>query len=150
MKDSLSEVNSAKSVPVITFKGKGDMEIELVPLRPKRDLRHITGKMEQLLRTENITDPDDFIYVTLTDEEIINDAMGIIQHYYPNTVKIEYRNSHTRELEDIDIGEIGEDKPFDELISEFYKKMYGKDISDEELEIMMSVAREAGVVHEAD
>lgn len=150
MKYSLNEVNSKKSVPVITFKGKGDMEMELVPLKPARDLRHITGKLDQLLRSENIKDPEDFMYVTLTDEDIINDAMGIIQHYYPNTVKLDYRNSHTQELEDITIGEIEDSKSFDELISDFYKKMYGRDISDEELEIMMSVAREAGVVHEAD
>lgn len=150
MKYSLNEVNSKKSVPLITFKSKGDMELELVPLKPARDLRHITGKLDQLLRSENIKDPDDFMYVTLTDEDIINDAMGIIQHYYPNTVKLDYRNSHTQELEDITIGEIEDSKSFDELISDFYKKMYGRDISDEELEIMMSVAREAGVVHEAD
>lgn len=150
MKYSLNEVNSKKSVPLITFKGKGDMDLELVPLKPARDLRHITGKLDQLLRSENIKDPEDFMYVTLTDEDIINDAMGIIQHYYPNTVKLDYRNSHTQELEDITIGEIEDSKSFDELISDFYKKMYGRDISDEELEIMMSVAREAGVVHEAD
>lgn len=150
LKYSLNEVNSDKSVPVITLKEKGDMEIELVPLKPMRDLRHITGKLDQLLRSENITDTNDFMYVTLTDEDMINDAMGIIQHYYPNTVKLDYRNSHTRELEDLSIGEIEDSKSFDELISDFYKKMYGKDISEEELEIMMSVAREAGVVHEAD
>ena len=150
LKYSLNEVNSDKSVPVITLKEKGNMEIELVPLKPMRDLRHITGKLDQLLRSENITDPEDFMYVTLTDEDMINDAMGIIQHYYPNTVKLDYRNSHTRELEDLSIGKIEDSKSFDELISDFYKKMYGKDISEEELEIMMSVAREAGVVHEAD
>ena len=150
LKYSLNEVNSDKSVPVITLKEKGNMEIELVPLKPMRDLRHITGKLDQLLRSENITDTNDFMYVTLTDEDMINDAMGIIQHYYPNTVKLDYRNSHTRELEDLSIGEIKDSKSFDELISDFYKKMYGKDISEEELEIMMSVAREAGVVHEAD
>ena len=150
LKYSLSEVNSNKSVPVITLNAKGDMDIELVPLKPRRDLRHITGKLDQLLRSENITDTKDFMYVTLTDEDIINDAMGIIQHYYPYTVKLDYRNSHTMELEDLTIGEIEDNKSFDELISDFYKKMYGTDISSEELEIMMSVAREAGVVHEAD
>lgn len=150
LKYSLSEANSDKSVPVITVKDKGDIEIELVPLQPLRDLRHITGKMEQLLRSENLTDTDDFMYVTLTDEEIINDAMSIIQQYYPNTVKIDYQNSHTREIEDFNITDIAENKSFEELISDFYKMMYGGDISNEELEIMMAVAREAGVVHEAD
>ena len=150
MKYSLSEANSSKSVPLITIRGKGDAEIELIPLRPMRDLRHITGKLVQLLSSENITDTDDFMYVTLTDEEIIDDAMNIIRQYYPNTVKIDYRNSHTKELEDFDISETADSKSFDELISDFYRKMYGTDISSDELGIMMSAAREAGVVHEAD
>ena len=90
------------------------------------------------------------MYVTLTDEEIINDVMGIVQQYYPNTVKIDYHNSHTKELEDFDIGEIVIDKSFEELIADFYMKMYGTGISSEELDVILSAAREAGVINEAD
>lgn len=150
LKYSLSEANSSKSVPIITAKGKGDLDIELIPLKPRRDLRHITGKMKQLLASENLTDTDDFMYVTLMDEDIINDAMSIVQQYYPNTVRIDYRNSHTKEIEEFDISQIAENKAFDELIADFYKMMYGTEISQEELEIMLSAGREAGVIHEAD
>lgn len=150
LKYSLSEAGTDKSVPVITVKEKGNVEIELVPLRPMRDLRHIKGRMEQLLGSENLKDTEDFIYVTLTNEEIINDAMNIVQQYYPSTVRIDYQNSHTREIEEFSAAEATEDKSFDELISDFYRMMYGEDISEEALEIMMSVAREAGVIHEAD
>lgn len=150
MKYSLSEANSDKSVPLVTVKDKGDVEIELIPLRPMRDLRHITGRLEQLLSSENITDPDDFMYVTLTDEDMVNDAMNIVRQYYPNTVRLDYKNSHTKEIEDFELdGEIADSKSFDELISDFYMKMYGTEISREELDIMMSVAGEAGVIHEA-
>ena len=83
-------------------------------------------------------------------EDIINDVMGIVQQYYPNTIKIDYQNSHTKEIENFDIGEIVSDRSFEEIISEFYLKMYGTEISDEELEVMMSAAREAGVINEAD
>ena len=150
LKYSLNEANSSKFVPLIDIGEKGSVEVELLPLRPLRDLRHITGKLDQLLKAENIVDPDDYIYVTLTDEEIINDVMGIVQQYYPNTIKIDYQNSHTMEIKNFDIGEIVSDKSFEEIISEFYLKMYGVEISDEELDVMMSVAREAGVVNEAN
>ena len=62
-------------------------------------MRHIIGKKEDLLNKSNVNEPEDFIYATLTYEEIINDAMGIFQQIYPNTVKIDYDNSHTREIE---------------------------------------------------
>ena len=150
LKYSLNEATSSKSVPLIEIKEKGSAEVELIPLKPMRDLRHITGELDKLLRAENIVDPDDYMYVTLTDEEIISDVMGIVQQYYPNTVKIDYQNSHTKEIEDFDIGEIVSDKSFEEIISEFYLKMYGTEISGEELDVMLSVAREAGVVNEAN
>ena len=148
LKYSLSEINNDKSVPLVTTEG-GKASVELIPLKPMRDMRHIKGKMEQLLDKKNIKAPEDFIYVTLTDEDVINDAMGIFQQVYPNTVRIDYDNAHTRELEHVDITQIGENKTFDELISDFYRMVYKCDITDEELAIMMDVAREAGVVDEA-
>ena len=150
LKYSLNEVNNEKSVPIVTIEKSGELDIELVKLVPKRDLRHIKGKMEQLLDKKNIKSPEDFIYVTLTDEEVISDAMGIFQQVYPNTVRIDYDNSHTKEISQVDITQITEDRSFTDMISDFYKLMYGCDISEEELEVMNEVAREAGVVDETN
>ena len=150
LKYSLSEVYSDKSVPIVTLGEKGEVDIELVRLTPLRDVRHIKGKLKNLLEKENIKSPEDFIYITLTDDDIINDAMGVFQQYYPNTVKIDYDNAHTRELEQVDISKIAENKSFDELISEFYQQVYGCEISKEEMDIMKKVAREAGVVDETN
>ena len=150
LKYSLSEVNSKKNVPLITLGKKGEIDIELIPIKPLRDLRHIKGKLNDLLDKTKITSPDDFLYVTLTDEEIISDAMGIFQQQYPNTVKIDYDNSHTREIEHVDISKIADNRSFDELISDFYRQVYSCEISEEEMEIMRTVAREAGVLYEAE
>ena len=150
LKYSLSEVNNEKTVPIITIEGKEKVKIELVPLKPMRDLRHIRGELKELLDERNVKSPEDFIYATLTDEEVINDAMGIFQQVYPNTVKIDYDNSHTREIEQVDISRIAENKTFSELIGDFYSLMYGCEITDEEMEIMRMAAKEAGVVDEAD
>lgn len=150
LKYSLSEVNNEKSVPLITINGKDDIEIELIPLEPMRDMRHIRGTMAMLLNQENVVSPEDFIYATLTDEYIINDAMGIFQQIYPNTVKIDYDNFHTREIEEVDISNITQNISFSDLIADFYRLMYGEDIKEEEMAIMRMVAREAGVINEAD
>ena len=154
LKYSLSEVHNHKSVPLITLGEKqGDgyaPEIELLPLKPLRDMRHIKGTMKQLLAKENITDADDYLYVTLTDEDVINDAMGIFQQYYPHVVKIDYENSHTRELAQTDALEVTAQKSFEELMEEFYRTVYGCDMSEEEKQMMQKIAREAGVTDEAD
>lgn len=150
LKYSLSEVNNAKSVPVITLGKKGETEIELVPLRPMRDMRHIKGNMETLLDKKHIKAPDDFIYVTLTDEDVINDAMGIFRQIYPNTIKIDYDNSHTRQTEQVDISTIAANRTFSELITEFYRLMYQCEISQDEMDVMRMAAQEAGVIDETD
>lgn len=150
LKYSLSEVNNAKSVPIITLETKGDISVELLPLHPMRDLRHIKGPMKMLLDKTNITDPDDFIYVTLTDEDAVNDAMGIFQQVYPNTVKIDYDNSHTRAIEQVDISSIAENKSFSELIGDFYRLMYRCEMSEEEMKYMKVAAQEAGMIDETD
>ncbi len=150
LKYSISEVNNEKSVPVITIGGKGQVAIELAALKPKRDMRHIKGKMKELLKKDNVTSPEDFIYATLTDDDVINDAMSIMQQTYPNTVKIDYENSHTREIEQVDISKIAQNRSFNDLISDFYRSIYGTEISEEEMDVMRMAAREAGVINETD
>lgn len=150
LKYSLSEVNNEKSMPIITMKEKGEVSVELVTLKPYRDLRHLKGRMEQLLDKKNIQAPNDFIYATLTDEDPVNDAMGIFRQYYPNMVKIDYDNSRTRAVEQVDISHITKDKSFSELISDFYRLMYHSEISEEEMALMKKVAGEVGVTDEAD
>lgn len=150
LKYSLREASDDKSVPLITVEADGTITIELVPLKPLRDLRHIRGTIKELLAKENVTRPEDFIYATLTDEDIVNDAMGIFRQCYPNTVKIDYDNSHVKSVEQVDILQNGEKKEFTELIADFYRQMYGCEISDEEMEVMKAVAGEAGVIDETD
>lgn len=150
LKYSLSEAGSSKSVPVITLGKKGSVSIEIVDLIPMRDLRHLKGPMKKLLDRENVYRPEDFIYATLTDEDMIGDAMGILQQTYPNTIKIDYENSHTREAENIDITEAANHRSFQELIRDFYEKMYGCEISAEEMQVMREAAREAGITDETD
>ncbi len=150
LKYSLSEANNEKSVPLITVSAEEKVKIELVSLKPMRDMRHIKGTLKELLDKKNVKAPEDFIYATLTDEDIVNDAMGIFQQVYPNTVRIDYDNSHTKEIEQVDISRIAENKSFPELIGDFYRQMYGCEITEEEMDVMRTAAREAGVINEAD
>ncbi len=150
LKYSLSEAHNDKSVPIITIEENKAVNVELVPLKPLRDMRHIRGKMSDLLHNNDISGRNDFIYVTLTDEDIINDAMGIFQQVYPNTVKIDYDNSRARAAEQVDISQIAHNKSFTELIGDFYRLMYNCEISDEELDVMRMAAREAGIIDETN
>lgn len=150
LKYSLSEIDNPKSVPMITLGQKGNVDVELIPLQPLHDMRHLRGRMEQILDRKNISSPEDYIYVTLTDEYVIPDAMATIRQYYPNTMKIDYDNSHTRAVGKIDVSQVTQEKSFPEIISDFYQMMYDCEISEEEMKLMLEVAGEAGVVDETD
>lgn len=150
IKYSLSEIDQKKSVPVITFGAKNNVDIELFEVKPLRDVRHIRGNLNDLLRDENIVDTDDYMYVTLTNEEFIENAIGIVKNTYKRTVKLDYDNSYTKEITNLDVSTVTSEKSFEELIQEFYSKMYSTSMSEEELIFMKEVAREAGVKDEAN
>lgn len=150
LKYSLSEAHGEKSIALITVSEEEKVKVEIVPLKPLRDLRHIKGMLKELLDKKNVKSPDDYIYATLTDEEIVSDAMGIFQQIYPRTVRIDYDNSHTREIGQVDISAIAQNKSFAELIRDFYQMVYGCEMTEDEMAIMSAAAREAGVIHETD
>lgn len=138
------EIKSQKTVPVVEFGAKGSVMVELCPLIPRRELRHLKGKLKDLLA--NAVDQDDYIYATLTDEEIQFEAMARLQEVYPNVMKLDYDNQATRSAQEEKAYEDTEGKSFEELITEFYEWMNGTAPSEEEWKILKDVAKEAGVM----
>lgn len=137
------EINSEKTVPVVTFGEKGNVVVELVPLVPRREVRHLRGELKELLA--NAIDTDDYIYATLTDDNAQFDAMARLQEVYPNVMKMDYDNLSTRTLQEEAVAET-EGKSFEELIFEFYEWMNGTQPSEAEWKILQEVAKEAGVI----
>lgn len=150
LKYSISEIENEKSIPIISIDGTNSIDIELIKLQPRRDIRHLVGTMEQLLNKNHIKNPEDYIYVTLTDENPIENAMTIIRQYYPNTLKLDYNNSHTGNTEIIDLAKVTREKSFEELISDFYNMMFGCEINEDEMKIILDTAEEAGITDETN
>ncbi len=150
LKYSLSEVNDDKSVTLITLKDKGDVDLEYIPLKPLREMRHIKGELKNLIANVDEDTVDDYIYITLTDEDVIDDAMGVIRNYYNRPVKLDYDNSRSKDISFEDVELKTESKPITDILGEFYNKMYGVDISEDEMKIFKEVAMKAGVINEAD
>ncbi len=138
------ELSREKTVPVITMGAKDDVKVELVPLKPLREIRHIKGNLKDLL--DNATDTEDYIYATLTDEETQFDAMARLQEVYPRVMKLDYDNAASRALgadgDQVDT----EGKSFQELIGDFFQLYHGVEPSEKEWAIIEETAREAGVM----
>ena len=152
LKYSFSEINHNKSVPVIDFKEKGNIEINLKELVPLRDMREIKGPIEELLKKENyeLGNVNDYIKAVITNEETIYDAIGQIRRIYPNTLKLEIRNSKTingGQEQDLNLQKVKRKSEL-ELFSDFYKSQNNVDLDENQKEIIKDIISE--VKHETD
>lgn len=144
LKYSFSEAGHEKSVTVVEINEKGKTEIRTVPLVPLRDMREIKGTYDEVILKKNYenTNCEDYIHITLTDEEDIPDAMNKLRVIYPNLMKIDYDNKRTRNNQRIGEAENVEQKTPYMLFSEFYEKQNNQPMSDEQNEFINSLIEE--------
>ena len=141
LKYSFSEAGHQKSVTVAELgekeKGgeKAALSLRTIPLKPLRDLREIRGTYLELTAKSYYEDMnrEDYLHVTLTDEEDVPDAVGKLRIIYPNLMKLDYDNRRTRAgaapVEGTDL----EQKSPAELFAEFYERQNNGPMSEEQL-----------------
>ncbi len=134
LKYSFSEINHNKSIPIIDIKEKDNITINLLPLKPLRDMREIKGPIEELIKEENYKEGnlEDYIKAIITNEEPVYDAIGKIKKIYPNTLKLEIQNSKTinsNTEQNINLEEVKKKSEL-ELFSDFYKLQNNLDLNE--------------------
>ena len=99
LKYSFSEAEQEKSVTVVELKEKGNITLSTVPLVPLHDMRKIRGTYLEVTAKSfyQNTDAEDYVQITLTDEEDIPDGLQKLRIIYPNLMRLEYDNSRMRQ-----------------------------------------------------
>lgn len=134
LKYSFSEVGHQKSITVVELLEKGNVTIRTIPLTPRHDLRELRGTYLELTDRTNYRDTatEDYLHITLTDEEDIPDAIGRLRVIYPNLMKLDYDNRRTRSGGQLDLsGDLERKSPL-ELFAEFYEKQNGQAMTQEQ------------------
>ncbi len=141
LKYSFSEAKHIKSVTILDFKDKENIKYSKIPLTPLRDMREIRGTYDELTLKSNYenTNVDDYLHITLTDEEDIPDAIGKLRSIYPNIMKLDYDNLRTRGSGIVDAIENIESKSPFELFADLFKQQNNQDMSEEQEEIMRNL-----------
>ena len=123
LKYSFSEAGQEKSVTVVELGDKGDVGIRKIPLKPLRDMRRIRGSYMEVTDRAFYQDMnmEDYVQITLTDEEDVPDGMQKLRVIYPNLMRLEYDNTRTRESGDVNGACEVEQKSELELFGEFYE-----------------------------
>lgn len=145
LKYSFSECKQRKGVRIIEVDENGDISVRIRSLTPKRDMREISGYLDELLdpqfyQTQNV---DDYLKVILADEGAIIDPMSKLRQVYPNVLHLE------RKIDAIDlemkqtIRVAKEEKKTElELYRQFYEDMTTSPFIKEKEEIIRKIMDE--------
>lgn len=135
LKYSFSEAKDVKSITIVDLKEKGEIDLSFVPLIPKRDLVEIKGTYQELtLKSfyEGTTYREDYMHITLTDEEDIPDVLTKLRVIYKNIMKLDYDNLRTRHSVEISgAADVAVKTPL-EHFSEFYEQQNGQAMNEEQ------------------
>ncbi len=145
LKYSFSEAKDKKSVTVVELREKGSLDVKTVPLIPMRDMVEIKGKYEEIMLRDfykNTTYGEDYIHITLTDEEDIPDAIGKLRTVYRNLMKLDYDNLRTRSTNLIEGADMTEKKSPIEHFSEFYRLQNNSEMNESQSEFIKNLIAE--------
>ena len=144
LKYSFSEAEQIKSVTVVEMGEKGNVRISTVPLVPLRDMRKIRGTYLEVTAKSFYRDFDreDYLQVTLTDEEDVPDALQKLRIIYPNLMRLAYDNSRTRQDREVEAALAVEQKSELELLGEFYELQNNQPMSGEQAAFAEALIRE--------
>lgn len=139
LKYSVSEAGQEKTLHLVTLGAKGDpVNVEKLPLHPLRDVRRVRGELEEIISAADPEHRDDYVSVTLTDEIDPYKPKEQLQKVYSHILEVRMDNERTRKKLEFDEGEIRMEDPL-EVFSDFYREMQGREMSEEETEILRFV-----------
>ena len=142
LKYSFSEANDTKSITVIDIKEKGNIKLDFIPLTPLRDMVEIKGKYNEIMLKdfyEGSTLKNDYLHITLTDEDDILDVITRLRVVYKNIMKLDYDNQRTRSSSEINLINDMESKSPLELFDIFYESRNGQHLSDIQKDFMENI-----------
>jgi DNA repair protein SbcD/Mre11 len=90
LKYSLSEIDHDKSVSLVELRSPGELRVERIALRSRRDLRRVRGELRALVEAGR-DDPKrhDYLFASLTDTGALLEPMARLREVYPNVLGCE-------------------------------------------------------------
>ncbi len=128
MRYAFSEADQDKSVSMVEIDLAGEVTVREIPLTAKRDLRCLSGSLQQVLGAAAL-DPRylDYLEITLTDTKPVFDAMRRLREHYPNVLHIRRAETELDTTSTVrrDLSRM-DDR---ELLNDFYQHVVGLPLS---------------------
>lgn len=140
MKYSFDEVNQTKGIVEVTIEDK-NVSINLIPLKPKKDLIRLKGQYEDVLNYPD--NHNDFISIELLDNQIIGHAFELFKEKYPHLLQITYSSLNDLSSSKQTTASMNfENQTPIELFIEFYEKMKGQKPTSKDIDIIEKLLKE--------
>lgn len=145
LKYSFSEAKQDKSVTVIELGKKGDVDVRTVGLIPLRDMTELKGSYEELMKKsfyEGTGYTEDYVHITLTDENDIPDAVSKLRLVYHRLMKMDYDNARTKKQSIIEGMTSARETDPDKLFGEFFESQNNVPMNDEQAAFVHDIIKE--------
>lgn len=142
LKYSFSEASHEKSVTVAELGDKGSLAVRTVPLIPKRDMSELKGTYAEIMSKsfyEKSSFQEDYVRITLTDEDDVPQALANLRVVYRNLMKLDYDNARTRHIGVLEDLTEAEKKSPAEVFSEFYEQQNGVPLNEEQSALLTNL-----------
>lgn len=146
LKYSVSEWKQQKTIPIIELNKDGEVFVELRRLPVLRELRVIENNLDYIINRENHkgTNLDDYVFINLTDDGEVIDAISKIRAVFPNVMGLKMVNSSVKYDESkTSASENFREKTVDKLFSEFYFSIKGKEMDEERNKVIVNIIEES-------
>lgn len=140
LKYSISEEAHEKGFYLVELDGQGAVRVEKRRLTPLRDMRRVVGTMAEIAAHEP---NDDYVFVTLLDENPVLYPMEKVRAVYPNALHVERRpaSAGLGLTASAEAGERTNRRAADPvaLFAAFYREVQGKPLEEDKQELFARV-----------
>ncbi len=142
LKYSVSEERHQKGITVVTLEEKNtSLKYDHIPLCASRDVRSITGTLEQVIAAASGKNRSDYVSITLTNEESLYRPKDQLEEHYDNILEVKLENKRTQSrLENVENTEEIL-YPID-AFRDFYQIINNQPVSSVEEELMSEIISE--------
>lgn len=139
LKYSISEENHEKGFYEIDLKSDGTIDVEKRTLTPRRDMRTVKGKLDEILQMEP---SDDYIFVELLNRSPVLSPMEKIRTVFPNVLHLNRPFDQLIAMEERTERVKKEKQTDTEIFTHFYEEVKGYSPEEETLDIFKEVLEE--------
>lgn len=145
LKYSISEEHHRKGYLVVELNGEGSVSVEHRLLAPKRDMRRVSGYIKDIEASRNRS--EDYVFVTLLDENPVLFPMEKVRTIYPNALHVERRpaaalpRTESSADESAGSGRSRRDSDPLSLFAAFYREVKEIELSESKKQLFQDVCR---------